>query len=604
MPQEKQIFKQLHPYVQPCLVAIGTVAMAWLLTLLLQPLIEFQVSPLFLAAIAFSAYYSGWISGLLATVLAIVTEDYFFLPPLHTLMLEHQTDVIQLVVFCLVAWLLVGLNAQLQAAKQRAEKLQNSYSRLLDTAQVGIGCIDSEIRIASVNPQFANLLGYRPEEIVGRSILDLIDEPHRLSAEHYFQASRQQVQKPLDIRWYRQDSSLCWLRVIVTTEGKQTGSIVMLTDITEFKRSQEMLHQQALALENIYDGIIITDREGKISDWTFSAERLFGYSKAEVLGKSWEFLYQSQESASLTLQIVDQLLSRDRWAGEMPLISKNGVEGVYQSLFVPLYNDEEKHIGAIAVHRDITQQKQAEVEMRRVLEKERELNALKSRFVTMASHEFRTPLATILVSSDLLKVFADQFSDEKKLQHLNKIQLQVKNMVHLLEDVLFFEKTEVEESLGLTSLDVKNFCQEFLVEIENKTGKNHFFKFEFQGQDSQVIVNPLLLRQMLNNLIASAVKCSPPTRIFNFKLICDPQQLIFQIQEQNDWISKPQQECLSEGFSPASKIWNAYGKNLGLVMLKDTVALQGGNVIFEEEMNIGVNITVCIPMISFKGKNI
>jgi PAS domain S-box-containing protein len=603
MPQEKHIFKQLHPYLKPCLVAIVTVANAWLLTLLLQPWVEFQISPLFFGAIAFSAYYSGWISGLLATVLAIVTEDYFFLPPLHTLML-HRTDVIQLVVFCLVALLLVGLNAQLQAAKLHAEKLQNSYSHLLDTAQVGIGCIDSEIRIASVNPQFANLLGYRPEEIVGRSILDLIDEPHRLSAEHYFQASRQQVQKPLDIRWNRQDGSLCWLRVILTPEGKQTSSIVMLTDITEFKRSQEMLHQQALALENIDDGIIITDWEGKISDWTLSAERMFGYSKAEVLGKSWEFLHPSQESASLTLKLVDQLLSRDRWAGEMPLISKNGVEGVYQSLFVPLYNDEGKHIGAIAIHHDITEQKQAEVEIRRVVDKERELNALKSRFVTMASHEFRTPLATILVSSDLLKVFAHQFSDEKKLQHLNKIQLQVKNMVHLLEDVLFFEKAEIEESLGLTSLDIKNFCQEFLAEIENKTGKSHFFKLEFQGQDSQVIVNPLLLRQMLNNLIAYAVKCSPPTRVFNFKLICDPQQLIFQIQDQNDWISKPQQECLSEGFNPASKIWNAYGKNLGLVMLKDTVALQGGNVIFEEEMNIGVNITVCIPMISFKGKNI
>jgi|GEM_PF-3361922 len=610
MSQETKLLEAIRPRLKLYAVAIAPVAIVLLLTQLLQPAVSFIISSLFLAAVATSAYYSGLFSGLLATALAVVAHNYFFIPPLQTLAIEKQSDAMQLLIFCVIALLITGFNAELRLTKQRTEasleKLQASYQSLLNAANEGIWLINTDAQIESANQRLADLLGYSLEEIVGCSLFDFIEEQDRLKAQQNIQ---QGIKDPFDIRCRHKTGLLVWTQISIhslrSEDGETSGSIVMLTDKTEIKRSQEVLYQQALALENIYDGIIITDSEGLIIQWNPSAERMFGYSQEEALGKPLAFLQKPEESAVLTQQIFEGIQSADRWAGEIHFIRKNGLEGFCESIFVSLYDDEGKKIGAIGVNHDITDQKHAEAEICKVLEKERELSELKSRFVTMASHEFRTPLATILVSSDLLKAFSHQFSDEKKLQHLNKIQLQVKHMVQLLEDILYFEKMEVEPGgLISTPLNLEAVCQEILAEVEMKSGKQHLFQFHFQGENSIVEMNQILLRQMLNNLIAYAIKCFPLNSLVNFKVTCSNQKVIFQIKNENGWIAQPPQECLFEGFNPASKIWNNYGKRMGLAMLKDTVHLQGGNITCENEIGLGINIKVSIPMLQIKDKHI
>ncbi len=135
----------------------------------------------------------------------------------------------------------------------------------------------------------------------------------------------------------------------------------------------------------------------------------------------------------------------------------------------------------MAIVRDITERKRAEVDIRSALEKEKELGELKSGFVTMTSHEFRTPLATILSSTELLEHYSHKWSEEKKLTHFQRIQVSVKHMTNLLNDVLLIGKAEAGKlEFNPTLLNITKFCCE-LVEDMELTASNHKIAFSTQA---------------------------------------------------------------------------------------------------------------------------
>jgi len=261
--------------------------------------------------------------------------------------------------------------------------------------------------------------------------------------------------------------------------------------------------------------------------------------------------------------------------------------------------------------------------LQEALVKEKELGEMKSRFVSMASHEFRTPLAIIQASSDLLKHYNHKLSDQKRVEKLDKIQLEVKNMTELLEDVLTIGRIELGKlQINLVALDLEKFCQEVIEEFKssinsinpNSVNPNSInsannsadqIKFSVQNYSNQnqlehkpsnILVDPKLLRQVIINLLSNGIKYSAdsPKEIM-VKLRYDAISFTLEFADRGIGIPTEDQPRIFESFHRAPNVGNIPGTGLGLAIAKASVELHGGKIRVDSQVNIGTTITITIP---------
>jgi signal transduction histidine kinase len=259
---------------------------------------------------------------------------------------------------------------------------------------------------------------------------------------------------------------------------------------------------------------------------------------------------------------------------------------------------------------------QTEMIMREALEKEKQMRELKSRFVSMVSHEFRNPLSTILTSTELLTNHNHQLNEEKKTEYIHHIQNAVKHLNQLLNDVLLIGKAEIDKaSVNPVPIDLENFCQDLVSEIQFKAGEEHKIIFTQQGcyllseEDINIAQNPQLLTtktrlpcldekllwHILSNLLANAIKYSPQGGTVRFDLFCMQGEAIFRIQDEGIGIPETEQENLFNSFHRGSNVGNIPGSGLGLAIVKHYVDLHGGEITFASKVGVGTTFIVSLP---------
>ncbi|HLO51497.1 MAG TPA: ATP-binding protein [Kamptonema sp.] len=252
----------------------------------------------------------------------------------------------------------------------------------------------------------------------------------------------------------------------------------------------------------------------------------------------------------------------------------------------------------------------AESEIRKALEKEKELNELKSRFVSMVSHEFRTPLATILFSAGMLENYGQKWSEDKRITHLRRIQTAVKQMTGLLEDILIIGNSEVGKlDFKPVNFDLKNFCIEIVEELQMMAEK-HQLVFKFNGSISEVKLDEKLMRYILYNLLSNAIKYSPKggrisfelfigepeIKTPDFTLIGDTKVVIFWIKDEGIGIPLEDRQQIFETFYRARNVGTISGTGLGLAIVKKSVELHGGEIEVYSEVGVGTTIIVTLPL--------
>ncbi|HEY9632723.1 MAG TPA: sensor histidine kinase [Coleofasciculaceae cyanobacterium] len=243
----------------------------------------------------------------------------------------------------------------------------------------------------------------------------------------------------------------------------------------------------------------------------------------------------------------------------------------------------------------------AEAEAHIALEKERELSELKSRFISMASHEFRTPLATILSSSELLENYYYKWTVEKKQQYFTRIKAAIQRMVQLLDDVLLIGKAEAGKmTFNPAPLNLRQFCNELVEEVQTSSGSQHKIDTVVQGKDKPACMDEKLLRHILYNLLSNAIKYSPAGTTIHFELNFLLKEVVFQIQDQGIGIPIDDQKHLFETFHRAKNVGTIPGTGLGLAIVKKSVDLHGGRIAVESVMDIGTTFTITLPL-SFDG---
>lgn len=252
-----------------------------------------------------------------------------------------------------------------------------------------------------------------------------------------------------------------------------------------------------------------------------------------------------------------------------------------------------------AANRARTEQelREAEADVRMALAREQELNELKSRFVSMASHEFRTPLTAILSSAEMLERYGERLDAENKSDLIGMIKLAVKNMTQMLEEVLFIGRADTGHlHFNPQATDPDAFCKLLLKELKAGLGKHHRLEFTPSGDRTLAYLDVNLLRQILVNLLSNAIKFSPQGSSVTLHSARDGRAITFEVTDHGIGIPPEDRPSLFSTFHRARNVTNIPGTGLGLAIVKQCVDLHGGEMSYSSTLGEGTRFLVKIPL--------
>jgi PAS domain S-box-containing protein len=416
----------------------------------------------------------------------------------------------------------------------------------------------------------------------------------------------------IEYRIIRPDGEIRWIRdhafPLRNEQGQVYRMVGIAEDITDRKhsetvsqQSEERLRLLESAVNNANDAIVITaagsidEPEPRIVYINKAHQRLTGYSPKEVIGKTPR-LFQGPKSDRAQLDKIRLALSR--WEPirvEVVNYRKDGSEFWVELNIVPIANEAGWYTHWMSIQRDVTDRKQAEAEILQALVRERELGELRSRFISMTSHEFRTPLTTIQSSADLLEHFHCSPNEQQEL--FRQIQSAIKHMVWLMEDVLFIGCAESNKlEFHPRRMNLGELCGQVVAELETSTGRPITFELATQTRNTNRYLDEKLLRQILSNLLSNAIKYSSPPQPIRLILTCDAERVVLRVIDQGIGIPAEDKNHLFEYFHRATNVGTISGTGLGLAIVKKCVDLHQGTIDIESELNKGTTFTVTLPL--------
>jgi PAS domain S-box-containing protein len=356
--------------------------------------------------------------------------------------------------------------------------------------------------------------------------------------------------------------------------------------------------QYRLVVDNANDAIIVA-QDGMIKFSNPRAISITGFSAEELTTKPFtEFIHP--EDRKTVVENYVKRMGGESVASSYPfrIVRKNGsIIMVEINAVLITWKGRPATLNFLT---DVTERKRAEEEIKNALDKEKELSELRSRFISMASHEFRTPLTSILTSTEIIENYFAKLTEEQRSKNLTRIKENVKHMTHLLNDVLIIGKTEAGKlQLNLQLENLKTLChtivEQFEITIPSKTG--HRLSFIENNLSENAMIDSKIIRQILENLISNAIKYSPDGGDVLFEAECRENEIFFKVRDQGIGIPDEDQKRLFEPFHRAKNVGTISGTGLGLAIMKTSVELHGGSIRVESSEGKGTTFTIEIPLI-------
>ncbi|MGN8068837.1 sensor histidine kinase [Mucilaginibacter sp. 22184] len=235
-------------------------------------------------------------------------------------------------------------------------------------------------------------------------------------------------------------------------------------------------------------------------------------------------------------------------------------------------------------------------EFETLLAREREVSRLKGQMVSIASHEFRTPLSSIQLSASMIEHYFDRLDRAKIFHHLKKIIQAVQDMTAVLDDILSLEKIDSGKiPLNRRHFDLASLGREILDEMQSLTKKDQQLQYRYDGEECCVYLDQNLIRHCITNLISNAIKYSPEAGIIELKTDITEQFICVQVKDNGIGIPEKEQPKLFETFFRAGNAKDIQGTGLGLSIVKRYVELMDGSVSFSSVENIGTVFNLSFP---------
>jgi two-component system sensor kinase FixL len=381
--------------------------------------------------------------------------------------------------------------------------------------------------------------------------------------------------------------ALCVLVLYYFTRGRATEQ--------DHQELEQHLH---FLVQHIKDyAIFLIDPEGRVKSWNKGAEHIKGYTEAEIIGQPISVFYTDEDNGrGEPLQNLQRALEQGRYESVGLRKRKDGTVFYADVVFTPIYDDRNTLKGFAKITRDISDQKKAEEDMMRTLDREKELNEMKSRFVTLASHEFKTPLSVILSSISLIEKYPDTDQQDKRLKHIHRIKSNVNNLKQILNDFLSLEKLEGGIVRNCpTETDLLHLVSEGIQDMENSLKEEQHIHLHTEGAPRLISVDIQLLRNILNNLLSNAIKYSPESTSIDCTLSYQAAAVDIQIRDQGIGIPPEEQQHLFERFFRATNSTGISGTGLGLSIVKRYLDLMDGQIRLSSTPGGGSTFTFTLP---------
>jgi len=495
------------------------------------------------------------------------------------------------------------------------------YRQFFLNASEGLVLTDYSGVILEVNPRCSEMFGYEEKELIGKKIELLIPENLRRSHKdqrnsYHKNPENRSMGIGLTLSGQHKNGKKFPVEISLNRFGKGKSMKVMalISDVSErvqienriAELNEQLEHkveertQELLRSQNLYVAISRNFPDGTISVFDkdlnyvfFEGKELYeaGIESEKLIGTS----IKDRLPEDIKRNVIDRL--SNVFKGERGVMEFETKNQVFEINAVPLVNPKGLINQILVVERNVTKQKRAEGEILNALNQERALNELKSRFVSMASHEFRTPLSTVLSSISLINKYNAGENKEKINKHVGRIRSSVQNLTGILNDFLSLDKLEEGKiSTSRSELRIKDAIDDLIDELEAVLKKGQEMNVKYDIDKEIIRIDTQILKNVLINLTSNAIKYSPEDTEIKMNVKIKGEKLTIKVIDQGIGIPKEEQIHMFERFFRAKNVTNIGGTGLGLNIVKKYVDLLNGDIKFSSELGKGTKFTVQLPL--------
>jgi PAS domain S-box-containing protein len=506
---------------------------------------------------------------------------------------------------------MLNMNPQMSSKNQQRDLYELLLRNVKDYA---VFAIDTSGRVVSWNESAERLRGYNESEVVGEhfSMFYLPEDVKAGRPALDLETALKEGHYQTEAARVRKDGSILWAEILITPlfdEGKHAGFGILTRDLSERRRTEEVLRRSEEVFRHMVSsvkdyGIFLLDKNGNIVTWNAGAERIKGYTQDEVIGRHFSMFYTAEANAENHAQHELEVAEKTgHYEEEGWRVRKNG-DLFWASVTITPFRDEAGGLrGFIKVTRDLTERRNAELELKKARDAAIEANRLKSQFVANISHEVRTPLAGVIGMAEVLKL--DSALTQDQHEAAEHIFTSSQRLLSVLNDLLDFSKLEA----GYIEVDNVEFSPRKLIDdvarLVESPAKKKNLQIETiiaESVPERVIADEAKLRQTLLNLAHNAEKFTK-TGFIRISLDSERQAdgnlwFTFTVTDSGIGIKPEVQTKLFEPFVQAdgSTRRRYGGTGLGLSISKRFIELMGGKIGMNSDGETGSTFWFTVPV--------
>lgn len=516
---------------------------------------------------------------------------------------------------------------------------KEKYKRLVENSNDLLWTVDASGKILEMGASSKTIFGYLPEELIGKRYLEFLPK-NQLSKES-FALQDGIVAADYNSIFIHKDGHTVFLMANSTIIKDENGNTVAITgaskDVTKEVIANKYLRENEEKFRSLFEDhsaveLLINPQNGGIVDANKAASEYYGYSidtlkkmnisqinilsQEEIAGKMKDvqkggkgnFVFKHR-MANGDIRDVENYSSKivigDREFLHSiihDITDKKKIEyelSKYQEHLEVLVEERTQEIETIneQLIKEIELKMEAEKLLQDSLSKEKELSSLKSRFISTASHEFRTPLTSVLTSTELVQRYFNKWDKEKLDEHLDRIKRSVEYLTKLMDNVLSVNKAEAGKIVFTPEkVDLNELCLEVIEELHLRTNEIIKFNYEFTGKEKVFMLDYRQAEHILHNLLSNAVKYSLNNGTVELSVAADEEKIEITVKDQGIGIPAEDIAHLFEPFHRSKNTIDIKGTGLGLSIVKHAVELHNGKIEVNSAEGVGTTFLVTIPL--------
>lgn len=503
-----------------------------------------------------------------------------------------------------------------ESHRARSERLlresEEKFKALFALSPLGMARASWEGKFLEVNHSFARIIGRTPDEVLKLSYWDVTPREYE-AAELAILKTLERTGRfgPFEKDYLHRDGHRVPIRIngMLLNSSNGTKEIWgIVEDVTHARLAEAALRESEEKFRALFEassqGVLLHD-EYQYLEVNPAIVRMLGYnSREELIGlhpstTSPPTQPSGEDTATLAAKYIGECLRTGHVRFEWVARRKSG-DDIPVEVILTRIQWGGKQIIQAAVN-DISQRKQAEAELLRSLAREKELGQLKSNFVSMVSHEFRTPLGVIMSSAEILENYLDQLEPEDRREQLLSIRKNTRRMADLMEEVLVLGMAEAGKlDFRPTALDFAAFSRRLVDELQSATNNKCPVQIAAPADAQAAFGDERLLQHIFTNLLSNAVKYSPAGSVVHLDIERDGANAICRIRDHGLGIPQADLERLFSAFFRGANAGHVPGTGLGLTIVKRCVELHLGRIKVESTVGLGTIVTVKLPLFETK----